>query len=101
MSVVRYQLGETVYFSFGGKVVKASIVSCNISMENTIYSVEYVVNTLTDKGILTLDECQLFSTALEVVENLKNTLRYKISLYEGLKEEAIDDLTELQKEYGC
>jgi hypothetical protein len=37
MSVARYQVGETVYFSFGGKVMKASIVSCSISMENTDY----------------------------------------------------------------
>lgn len=96
MSVVKYKVGETVYYYFGGEIVRTSIVSC-IKDDEVSFN-EYVVKE--PSGHIRA-ESQLFPTVQEAVEECRRSLLDRIALYEGLKEDVVADLTKLQKEHGC
>ena len=96
MSVVKYKVGETVYYYFGGEITKTSIVSC--IKDDEVSFTEYVIKE--PSGHIRA-ESQLFPTVREAVEARRKCLLDIIALYEGLKEYAVADLTKLQKEHGC
>ena len=96
MSVVKYKVGETVYYYFNGEIVRTSIVSC--IKDDEFSFTEYAIEE--PSGHIRA-ESQLFPTVREAVEARRRCLLDIIALYEGLKEAAVADLTKLQKEHGC
>lgn len=96
MSVVKYKVGETVYYYFNGEIVRTSIVSC-IKDDEVSFN-EYVV---TEPSGHIRAESQLFPIVQEAVEACRRSLLDRISLYEGLKEDAVTALKKLETSYGC